>query len=413
MNTSPVNRQSKFWAGDNPAIQRILNLIMQYAPVTRTRLSKLSGYSRSTITVNCDKLLKASLIVEENYIHNGSISKRTKLRINANAGIVIGVELGATRCELGVCNPTGSLMEYHSIVTDLGLGPEPVLASIEREIDAILEDQPKGIESLLGIGIGLPSPVDYARGMAYYPAFMPGWHLFPVGEVLNQKYNCPVFVDNEVNTMALGEFILGNTHKARNYLFIKAGTGIGAGIILEGQIFRGEKGLSGNIGHINVTGYDDPCTCGKQGCLEAIVGSAAIAQRAQILVETGKSPALKKIVNNLNDIKASEIRAAANEGDEECLSLIREAGALLGNVIGKLVIMYDPASVVIGGRLTEFGPLYLNSVRDAIMVQCSPWFGPDFPIYYSEFGDKSGIIGSAMLCIRSLFENGYLINRRS
>ena len=401
--------KNKHSFGDNPAIQGILSLIRDEAPVTRARLSKLSGYSRSTISVNCDKLLETGLISEENFMHNGSLSKRTKLSININAGVVIGIELGATGCELGVCDLTGQLIQAQTLKTELEHGPEPILLLLEKCIDAILADYPKGKEALLGIGMGLPSPVDYQRGMAFHPAFMPGWHLYPVADILNQKYHCPVFVDNEVNIMALGEYILGKNHSHENLLFIKAGTGIGAGIILNGRIYRGEKGLSGNIGHIQVPGYGDICTCGKKGCLEAIVGGPALSKKARILVETKESPLLEQTAKNLSRIRASEIRKAANLGDEASLTLIREAGTVLGTVLGQMVILFDPGCVVIGGGLTAFGPNYLTSIRDAVMTQCSPWFGPDFSIRESQFGDKSGIIGSAMLAITNLFEQGYLL----
>jgi predicted NBD/HSP70 family sugar kinase len=394
--------------GENLAIHTILRIIMDSGPVSRSGLCKASGYSPSTISLNCDRLLASGIAVEESASLDGYPSKRTKLRLNGAAGIIVGIELGATSCEIGICDFATTLLDSRSLIIDFRRGPELIIAGICSVIDELCAGSGRSGSPIFGIGIGLPSPVDHVRGVAVHPAFMPGWHLYPVRDILASRYACPVFVDNEVNTMALGEYSLGKEHKYSNLLFIKAGTGIGAGIIVDGAIYRGAKGLSGNLGHIQVDNSDEVCECGNIGCLEAMTGGPAIGRKAEAAARSGRSAILAALLESRGALTARDVKEAADEGDEASLAIIQATGTVLGGMIGKMITFLDPAIVILGGGLMGFGPNFLAYIREAIFRQCSPWIGPDFPVEPSTFGDKSGIIGSAMLCVDSLIEENLL-----
>jgi glucokinase-like ROK family protein len=391
------------------AIHTILDLIRIEGPITRSYICEQSGYSRSTVSLNCDKLLDSGLIVEEGIMSGNGKGKRTKLKINGDAGLIIGIELGATSCEIGLCDLSAKILDFNSSPVDISLGPDPILAQIYHRIGEMLS--PPGISKmkLLGICMGLPSAVDYQRGTAIYPAFMPGWHQYPIREILQTRYRCPVFIDNEVNTMALGEYSLGMERKYKNLLFVKAGTGIGAGIIVNGGIYRGQTGFAGNIGHLQMEGHPDICQCGKKGCLEAIASGTAIANRAKQLIAGGRSELLREACEKTGEITAKEVKYAADHGDAACSQIIREAGTILGELIGKIVVFFDPSIVIIGGGLTGFGPSYLSFIRDGVLSQSIPWINPEFEVKESTFGDKSGVIGSVMLCIKELVSGGAIL----
>jgi glucokinase-like ROK family protein len=391
------------------AIHTILDLIRVEGPITRSFICERSGYSRSTVSLNCDKLLASGLVVEEGIIYRNEKGKRTKLKINGNAGLIIGIELGATSCEIGLCDLSAKILDFNSSPVDLSQGPDPILAQIYHRIDKMISLPSISKMKLLGICMGLPSSVDYQRGTAIYPAFMPGWHQYPVREILQARYGCPVFIDNEVNTMALGEYSLGTERKYKNLLFVKAGTGIGAGIIVNGEIYRGQTGFAGNIGHIQMEGHNEICQCGKKGCLEAIASGSAIARRAKQFISNGGSQLLREVYEKTGEITAREVKYAADHGDTACSQIIREAGTILGELIGRIVIFFDPSIVIIGGGLTGFGPSYLSFIRDGVLSQSKPWINPDFEVKESTFGNKSGVIGSVMLCIKELVSSGAIL----
>jgi len=392
------------------AIHTIVDLIWKNGPITRAELSRFSGFSRSTITLNVDNLLEIGVVNEETKDPHNEKSKRKCLGINKNYGVVIGIEMGASRCEIGLCSLTGDIEETSSFHLNYSLGPHSILEQLILTIDALLGPPHKHPKRILGIGIGLPSPVDFSEGYAVHPAYMQGWHEFPIKNILQDHYLCPVFVDNEVNTMALGQSCLSEEFRGANILFVKVGSAIGAGIIIQGEIYRGNSGLSGNIGHIQIDGHTEQCKCGKLGCLEAIAGGDALANQAEQAAKHWKSNLLQTTYNRKGFLDAEDLQQAAAKGDEESLRIIKEAGQVLGKILGKLIIFFDPKAIIIGGGLTGFGPQYISYIRESIMQQCTPWIRSDFSVRQTEYGSNIGIIGSAMLCIKQLFDLGYLVH---
>lgn len=396
----------------NLAIDTIVQLIWKRGALTRAELSRLSGFSRSTITLNADKLLTLGILEEKPQESGGKPSKRKSLTICKDRGVFVGIELDAYRCDVGLCNIMGKLLVSTYVTVDFLLGPDEILRSIIACIGDLQAQLPHEANTILGIGVGLPSPVDFVAGYAVHPAFMPGWHQWPIKSLLEKQYQCPVFVDNEVNTMGLGEAHLSNRYRDKNLLFIKIGTGIGAGLIINGAIYRGNSGLSGNIGHIQIDCRSEQCKCGKVGCLEAIAGEWALKEKAEKLAKEGKSPILATYFSCNGHITLDAIKDAALRGDRETLFLLQETANVVGTMVGRLVQFFDPKAVVLGGEQVSFGPQYIDYIRSGILNQASPWVKSDFEVNTSKFGDKIGIIGSAMLCISSLIMGGLLIEDR-
>ncbi len=391
------------------AIHTIVGLIWKNGPISRAELSRLSGFSRSTITLNVDRLLKIGIVIETTKLPHNRESKRKCLEIAKDYGVIVGIEMGANNCAIGLCTLSGEIEETTSFRINYDLEPHAILKQLIMTITTLIGQSHRPTKRVLGIGIGLPSPVDFNEGFAVHPAFMPGWHHFPIKSILQNHYHCPVFVDNEVNTMALGQSYLSEECRDANIIFVKAGSAIGAGIIINGEIYRGNSGLSGNIGHIQIDGRTEQCKCGKLGCLEAIVGGVALGKKAEQAAKHWKSNLLQTTYTKKGSLDAADIQQAAAKGDAEALRLIQEAGQVLGSLLGKLIIFFDPKAVVIGGGLTGFGPQYISYIRESIIQQCTPWIRSDFSVYETEYGSDIGIIGSAMLCIKQLLDLGYLV----
>lgn len=390
------------------AVVSLLKLIKDCGIISQVELSKLSGYSRSTVSINCDKLLSNGYIVIDDNKNIGQ-KKNIGLRLNKNLGYVIGIGMGGSNCRIAMCDIEGTLLHLETLPVDLMCGPEPTLELICPCIDALLKKNKDIDIPLCGIGMGIPSPVKYETGVAFHPAFMPGWHLYPVKEYLQSRYHCPTFIDNEVNTLALGEYTeLQEPHQV--LLCVKVGTGIGAGIIINRSIYRGENGGSGNIGHIQIDENTTPCVCGKIGCIEAIASLPALENQAVEIAKNYPQSILAEIYNKSDHISISDIRHAADKGDRFSLGIIQEAGTHLGNLLGKLIIFLDPGKIVIAGRTTLLGPIYLDYIRKATLKESAPWIGANFAIEFSKLKEDSSAIGAALLCIDELFDHQLIFN---
>ena len=374
----------------NLAIHTIIQLVWNEKTITRAELSRLSGFSRSTITANVDKLLDDGILLEKPV--EGQ-DKRKSLVINQNRGLFIGIELDADCCAVGACDIMGNLLQEQCITIDYIDGPDAILKQICQTIKTLQESLKERETAILGIGVGLPSPVDFAGGYAVHPAFMPGWHHYPVGPKLEKLYACPVFVDNEVNTMAFGEAFLSEQYRGKDILFIKLGAGIGAGMIVQGSIYRGNSGMSGKV-----------------GCLEAIAGGSALLKRAELLAHTKQNPFLQKVVEEKGYLQLSDLKEAIRRRDSQIIQMVDESAHTIGSMVGSLVVFYDPKAVVLGGNLCEFGLQYVDSIRRAIITEATPWIKSDFDVNVTKFGDSIGVIGSAMLCISTLIRNGAFVN---
>jgi glucokinase-like ROK family protein len=254
-----------------------------------------------------------------------------------------------------------------------------------------------------GVGVGVPGPVSQRDGAPVVPPIMPGWNHFPVRDTLGAALGAPVMVDNDVNIMALGELHAGTARSVRDLLFVKVGTGVGCGIVVGGEVYRGVTGCAGDIGHIQVEeGPGSPiCSCGNAGCLEAWFGGAALARDAEAAARTGRSAWLaERLVTCQADgrtLTAADVGAAAEAGDPVAVALIRDGGHRLGQVLASLVSFFNPGLVVIGGGVAGLGHQLLAEVRSVVYRRSLPLATGNLPIVLSELGGTAGVIGAARL----------------
>jgi len=212
-----------------------------------------------------------------------------------------------------------------------------------------------------------------------------------------------VVVDNDVNVMALGEIYQGAGKSIDNLIFVKIGTGIGAGIVCEGEIYRGSSGCAGDIGHISVDKNGPMCHCGNKGCLEAVAAGPAIAERSVQVARAGKSPILLSYYEkNGNTLTPEDVGNASREGDAQAIEVIRESGQFIGEVLAGLVNFYNPGMIVIGGGVSNLGNLLLSSIRQAVLCRSLPLATRDLLIVFSEIGPDAGVIGAINLAIDNM-----------
>jgi glucokinase-like ROK family protein len=385
--------------------KELIDLIRKYGEFSKADLATITEYSRTKITSCIDSLLSKKVIIANNATEYSGGRRSKTFSLNGNLGLVAGLDIGATSVDLGIADFSGKLLVRYSEPASVKDGPIKILGRVCSLLEKLLLDNKLNSEKLNGIGIGVPGPVDFSEGTLVSPPIMPGWDRYPIIQTVQQWFpSANVVVDNDVNVMALGEIYQGAGKGVDNLIFVKIGTGIGAGIICEGRIYRGSRGCAGDIGHIGVNKSGPLCHCGNKGCLEAVAAGPAIAERSLVAAKEGKSPILLKIYElNGNVLHAEDVGAAAREGDALAIEVIRESGQFIGDVLAGLVNFYNPEMIVIGGGVSNLGNLLLSSIRQTVLHRSLPLSTRDLHIVFSEIGPDAGVIGAVNMAMDYMF----------
>jgi glucokinase-like ROK family protein len=305
------------------------------------------------------------------------------------------IDLGATSIDIeitdGHLDPVAALSEE----ADVKAGPTLILKRIKEMLAGLRSEG--AFDRLNAVGIGVPGPVSVDDGMPVSPLIMPEWDRFPLRAALEMEFGCPVAVDKDVNIMSVGERYRGIARNVRNYLFVKVGTGIGCGIHIDGQIYRGDNGCAGDIGHVRLDNRGPLCVCGNNGCLEAHFGGAALSRNADAAARSGTSPYLAARLEAAGVVTARDVGKGAIQRDPTCLRLVRDGGSRLGEVLATLVSFINPSMIVIGGGLAGLGNQLLAEVRTSVYQRSLRLATGDLPIVLSELGPRAGVTGAALI----------------
>jgi glucokinase-like ROK family protein len=248
------------------------------------------------------------------------------------------------------------------------------------------------LSDLSAIGVGVPGPVVTEIGMVMAPPIMPGWDRFPIRKALEDLWNSPVTLDNDANLGALGEWVFGAGRGEKNIVFIKVGSGIGAGLIINKQIFGGTTGSAGEIGHLTIDENGPLCTCGNRGCLEAFAGGHAIELQAQKLAESGKRTLLSD--SKSKNITVREVAEAARRGDLAAQEILHRSGTFIGIAVAGLINLVNPSVVIIGGGVAEVGDLLTAPIRKVVRERSLRASEHAVKITTAMLGRRSSLIGA-------------------
>jgi len=360
----------------------LLELIRRAGPITRADLIAATGLGRSTVSQRLDALIGEKLVLAQGEAPSTGGRRPATLVFNDQAGIVLAADLGATHSRLAVADLSCQLIAETTGQIAIGEGPETVLAWAEEQFAVLLAEAGREPSELRAIGIGVPGPVEFDSGRPVNPPIMAGWDGFDVPGRLGERYPVPVLVDNDVNVMSLGEHHT-EWSTTDNLLFVKVGTGIGCGIIVDGEIYRGTDGAAGDIGHIQVAGHEILCECGNVGCLEIVAGGRALARDAR---EAGRAAE-----------SSSDIVELVRAHDVEVVRLVRQAGRHLGEVLAGLVNLLNPSMIIIGGDIARAHGELFAGVREVIYQRSTPLATKHLQIVRSTLDDRAGVIGASVL----------------
>lgn len=296
---------------------------------------------------------------------------------------IIGIDLGGTNLKIALLDPSCRIIHKHTQPTNLLSSQDLLIDAIADAVTRMLSLYHLPRADILGVGLGLPGPIDFDRGIVHFFPNIPGWRNVPLQKILETRARIPVAVDNDANVMALAEFTLGAAKGARNAVCLTLGTGVGGGLILDGRLFRGSAYAAGEIGHMPVNEKGPACNCGGTACLESYIGNKRIAQKVRAVF--GK------------DIPLEEVSAMAYRGNRKAAAIWESVAVHLGSALTAVVNLLNPDCIVIGGGVANAGAILFNKVTETILLRAMLVHARTVRVVKAKLGNDAGMIGAGLL----------------
>ena len=313
--------------------------------------------------------------------------------------IIGGIDLGATKILSVVVSRSGRLLAEDLRPTEGRDGPDAVIANMIASLRQAVASAGGG--QLAAIGIDAPGPVEYARGIITSPPNLPGWHDVPLASIFEKEFGVPCVLENDANAAAFAEHRWGSGRGSRHMLFLTVSSGVGGGIIIDGNLYRGASGAAGEVGHMTINARGARCHCGCRGCLEMYASGIAIARLGRRLVARHPESLLARLARE-QPLSAKLVHQAADQGDEGARDLIAEAGHALGVGLASLINVFNPQVIVLDGSLTKMGDLYLGPARETAQRESFAQNWSDVRIVVGELGDRSAALGAAAVALEAM-----------
>jgi len=371
--------------------------------LSRADLADKMGLTRAAVSLIVNDLLDSGVIQEAEIRSAPSGRPPVTLEINPKLGLVGAIDMGASHMSVAVADFTARILQEFEVPFDIKNGPKVCLEEAHQQLSKLLESQGLSISNISAVGIGVPGPVITEAGMVLAPPIMPGWDRYPIRATLEKKWERPVTLNNDAELGALGEWAYGAGRGEKNIAYIKVGSGIGAGLILNQQIYGGTMGAAGEIGHLTIDENGPLCNCGNHGCLEAFASGHAIAQQGQLLIQSGKRTLLSDLA--CEKITAHEVAEAARRGDLHAQEILRRSGTFIGIAIAGLINLFNPSIVIIGGGVAQVGDLLTAPIRQAVRERAMRASEQSVRITTAMLGRRSLLIGATVQAINVAIHN--------
>jgi predicted NBD/HSP70 family sugar kinase len=384
----------------------VLDAIRSEPGITQPALTEKVGLGRSVVAQRVGELEALGVVAPDGLGPSTGGRAPRRLRLRAEAGYVLGVDIATNELLVAVSDLAGNLLATRNEECDVTEGPEAIVAAVERLGDAVL-DESGARANLWSVGLGMPGPVAFdVDGRATAMPTMPDWDRYPTRARLARRWSTPVWLDNRVNLSALGERRVNPVAAAsRHTIYLGGGETLGAAIVVDGELYRGARGLAGEIGHTPVPeGGDTVCRCGNVGCLEAVAGRSALVRDARLLAETGQSPALAGVLAASGTIRPMDVTVAADKGDAAARALLQRSARLIGNSLATLVSVFNPDLVILGGGLARARAHLIAAMREVIYRRALPAATEDLRIEPSAVDmEVAGVIGAVQFAVDEIF----------
>jgi len=383
----------------------VVNTILNFGPISRTKISDITSLGLSTVSNIVADLIKKDFIYETGEEESSGGRRPILLEFNCNDRFVLGIKIGLDGIVIGLTNMKSQILDKVFTSSPVNQGEATIFKVLIKAIQDLISNNKINTDKVIGCGIGVSGFVHQKEGVLVSSKIL-GWREIRFKELLEEKYNFPVFVDKDVNTLTLAEKRFGVGEKLKNFICITIGKGIGAGIVIDGSIYHGTYGGAGDFGHIVIDKDGPLCYCGKRGCLEVFSSDQFIIDKTKEAVKSGKTTLLKAFLKEeegLDSISVDMTLRAAREGDVIAKNIFQEVGRNLGIGVINLISLFDPELIAVGGEGAKAGELIFHPIREVVINNFPQ--KKEIEIVPLQLGEDGWLIGAAELVLSEVFKN--------
>jgi glucokinase len=318
---------------------------------------------------------------------------------------VIGIDLGGTKIKTALVDNTGKVtaQDYQETNATEAEGPSAVIERMSDAARKVMADAGVKPAQVKAVGVGAPGPLDIEAGILISPPNLPGWFRVPLKQLIEDSLGIATFVENDANAAGLGEHRFGAGRGAQHMIYVTASTGIGGGLILDGEVYHGATGMAGEIGHMTIKPDGPLCNCGNWGCLEALASGTAIAREGRERVARGVPTRIAELAGGDPErVTAKTVADAASQGDAVAQGILAEAMEYLGIGMANLVNLFDPQLIVIGGGLTNIGEMLFEPARRIIAQRAYITRAHPVNVLPAALGDDVGVLGAGAVALAKI-----------
>ncbi len=317
--------------------------------------------------------------------------------------VLVGVDLGGTNVRIGIVTPMGRILKKEEYALDTSRGGLNIVEGLVSNLRNLLQKRIGKNNQLLGIGIGIAGAIDMKRGRMINSPNIPDLNGFGIREFIQKRMSSPIAIENDANAFALGEGWVGAAKGSKDYCGITLGTGVGGGIVINGEILHGSGGMASEVGHMVIDPEGPLCGCGGKGCLEVYASATGIRRMALEAIEKGKGgEILKRAGGKVEEITSEKVFEAAQSGDKAAQKIFNEMGRFLGLGLVNLIHLFDPEKIVIGGKASRAWDSFIKTTMEVVAERAMEGSREKVKIVQAKCGDDAGILGAAYASLRSI-----------
>jgi predicted NBD/HSP70 family sugar kinase len=379
-------------------------LVYQQGPISRVGIHALTNLRRSTISLLTRQLLTEGKLIEAGPSDNPLGRKQILLELNRKFGFLVGVEFDDEQVTAGVMDLQPSMTRVISEATDLSHGKEGLLRQLQSAVRRVVAASRLPWSKLLGIGIADPGLVDTRRGVTTSSSTIDFWNDVPLTATFEKEFKVPVLVESKTRAKAIAEQMLGVGQREPNMIYLDYGTGIGAGVIVDGKLLYGHNCGVGEVGHTNMVRSGPTCKCGSNGCLEAVAGAGAVENRTRKALSDGVSSRLLAMAQeDPSRITVWLVLEAARAGDKMCWNIVAEIAEEIGVAMANLVNLFNPAMIVFDQRLSGTGDEFLNLISRVVKSNALAGSASGLSLRFATLGREAGLLGVGLQILEKQF----------
>jgi predicted NBD/HSP70 family sugar kinase len=385
----------------------VLRQVGERGPISRVELQRRTKLSWGTITSAIKELLAREVIVELGAVATGVGRRPVKLDLNTRRNYVLGLDMGTGAVRAVLADVKGRIVDRQQLPLDPGGSRAVLLNSLLGTARRLVEANSLSESSLAGIGIAAPGAVDYRRGIGRYAPHHPNWREVPLKARFEKQFGVPCYVDHVSNCFALSEKLFGLGRELDSFIGVLLGSGVSAGIVIHGQVYRGADNFSGEFGHTTIDPNGPPCACGSRGCLEVYASGLALAR---IGAEEARRPAGRRILTlaggEAGRVTGELLFEAARQGDRQARAVFRQMGRLLGVGLGNLINLFNPERIILGGQVSKAHEYFMPSLQEALKAHA--WHGSSRDVRISRL-DYGPLLGAVAIVLQEIFSQGKIL----